>query len=253
MRRSLFILLALTLAGPGLSQIRGGADTAAAGPVAQIATLDGKVSLADVVAACEQTANADQAGAVVIRGSLQDEDCQATLTVPCAIQLDGKARMSLTRCTLQSQTLNVDDSASSAGTNSVKLIDSTLTGQGGAGLLIQLTDPKDRIIVKNSSISYPLGIGLHAPGSRILPDEGGTVVIRKSSLTVSDPTSAGLAATASTSGRGKVVAAKTTVDTPGVLMVAKRCRAVLNGKRIDCTASTLGADLVAEAQAVPGN
>ena len=79
------------------------------------------------------------------------------------------------------------------------------------------------------------------------------MVIRKSSLTVSDPTSAGLAATASTSGRGKVVAAKTTVDTPGVLMVAKRCRAVLNGKRIDCNASTLGAGLVAEAQAVPGN
>ena len=146
--------------------------------------------------------------------------------------------MSLTRCTLQSRTLNVDDSASSARGNSVKLIDVTLTGQSDAGLLIQLTDPKDRIIVKNSAISYPLGIAFHAPGSRILPDEGGKVLIRKSTLTVSDPTSAGLAATASTSGRGTVIAAKTVIDSPGIIMVAKRCKAVLNGKRIDCKAST---------------
>jgi hypothetical protein len=115
MRRSLLMLVALVVAGPGISQIRGGADTAAADPVAQIATLEGKVSLADVVAACEQTANADQAGAVVIRGSLQDEDCQA---IPHCAPCHPARRQGADEphpVHAASQTLNVDDSASSAG------------------------------------------------------------------------------------------------------------------------------------------
>jgi hypothetical protein len=224
--------------------------TAHAQSLPQIATLEGTVTLAAVVSACEQTASASQAGAVIIKGKVQDADCSATLSVPCAVQLDGRASLKLTNCTLQSQTLNVSDSASSAGSNAVKLNKVTCIGQASAGLLVRLTDPRDKIIIASSSVSYPRGIVLQASGARTSPDEGGKVTVRKSTLTTGG-VGAGISISASTH-RGKVSIANSPLTAPAVL-VADRCRTVTDGKRTDCRAATLAADLARQAHDVTGD
>jgi hypothetical protein len=229
------------------------AQAFAAGPsAARIETLTGRVSLDDVVAACARTAGPDQAGAVVIQGDLRDANCAATLEVPCAVQLDGTAGVHLTNCRLDSETLNLDDSASASGRNVVQLTNVRFVGRADAGLLIQLTDPDDEIRIESSALDYPLGIALHAPGSRTLPDHGGTVRANATAFTASGPTSAGLVVTASTSG-GKVSVANPTITAPSIVMVADDCRAVIGGKPIDCDVSTLAADLRRQAHVVDGD
>lgn len=245
MRPSAFALVSLVVA----TTLAGAPGVDAQSP--QIVTLQGTVTLAAVAAACHQTASASQAGAVVVQGNVRDASCNVVFDVPCAVQLDGRSSLKVSNCTVQSQTLNVSDAASAAGSNYVKLTDVTLVGQGDVGLLVRLTDSRDKIVLKNSSADYPRGIVFQTPGSRTLPDQGGKIQVKTSPLTATGPNSSGINISASTR-RGNVSVSNSPLTAPAVL-VADRCRVTANGTRTDCRASTLAANLARQAHDVTGN
>jgi hypothetical protein len=221
------ILCALVLVGAVTGQAEAQSSPA-------IVTLSGTVSLADLVTACRQSASGNRPGAVVIRGKLRDAHVDATLDVPCAVQLDGRTGVDLADCRLRTRTLNVSDSAHAAGNTTVRLKNVTLTGEGAAGLFVLLTDPRDKIDVVDSALDYARGIVLQAPGSRIGADEGGKVRVKRSTLTAADADGDGVIIGAATS-RGNVLVSHSTLTEPAIVL-ADRCRIVGDGLRLDCGA-----------------
>lgn len=211
-------------------------------PAAAIATLNGTVTLSDVARACTAAASSSQAGAVVIRGNLRDENSHVTITVPCAVQLDGTASVTRANVILDSQTLNFSDKASTAGKTIFTLAHVQFTGQGDAGLLIELTDPPDRTAIAASTLDYPLGIAIRATGTRTVPDSGGTVAVADSTFTAEGPTSAGVAISASSS-NGMVQIGNPVFNAPAVVALADHCVVTLKAKVVDCRTADLGAAL----------
>lgn len=239
-------LIVLAACGNGPREVDTGA---AAEPV--IAELVGTVTLPDLVAACTRTANDTQAGAVVIRGDLRDNDRQVTIGVPCAVQLAGTTGVHLAKSTIDSATINFSDRAFDGGRNEVQLTEVNFVGRAGAGFLLDLSDPEDQISFARSSISYPLGIAIRSNGDRTLPDSGGSVRMSATTLRTTGPGST-VALTAS-SLKGLVQLANPVIDSPSFFAVAEQCAALIAGKLIDCGSSTLAADLKQQAQAVNQN
>lgn len=237
---------ALVACGGGTQQVQSTAE-----PAPNIATLDGVVTLADLGAACARTASDTQAGAVVIRGDLRDTDRQVTIAVPCAVQLAGTGSVHLARSTIGTGIINFSDKASAAGRNEFQLSEVTFAGRPESGFLLELTDPEDKVEFSRSVVTYPLGIVIRSNGDRNLPDSGGSVRMSATKLTTTGPAST-VSLTASTN-KGVVQLAGPVIDSPGIVMVAEQCAALIDGKMIDCRAATLGADLKQQAQAVTAN
>jgi len=237
---------ALAACGGNNVQVR-----SAAVPEPNIVTLDGVVSLPDLVAACTKTAGDAQAGAVVLRGDLRDSGRQVVIGVPCAVQLAGTAGVHLSKSTIESETINFSDRASAAGRNEFQITEVTFLGRAQAGFLIDLSDPDDQVAFSRSVITYPLGIVVRSNGDRNAPDSGGSVRMSATKLTTTDPASE-VTLTASSS-KGLVQLANPVIDSPALVAVADQCAALIEGKMIDCRAATLGADLKQQAQAVNSN
>ncbi len=216
---------------------------------AQIVTLSGTVTMAAVVAACKQTASSSQAGAVVLTGKLKDANCTATLDVPCAVQLTGKATISLKDCDISSQTLNIGDSASAAGKSFIHLDNVALHGDANAGLLIYLSDPADKLVVVGGSLSFGAGISLRAMGTREAPDHGGSVLLKKVSLSTGD---AGLVVAGSTKG-GRVVVADSSIASPTVIITGDKCIRRVGRLKAACASGAIATNLARQAAALQGS
>lgn len=214
-----------------------------------IATFDRTATLTSVAEACAATANEEQAGAVVLKRGVHERKARVTFTVPCAIQLDGSGSVRLHDMRIFSQTLNFSDTAYGAGSNVFDAKRTKWIGGPDAGLLVEFSDRRDRIQVRWSSLTYPLGISLQARGDRTEPDLGGTVRLHRARLSSQGDASEGITITASTR-TGLVKANHSLFDAEQIAIMAARCKVRLKERSIDCRASTLAAALEEQAQAV---
>jgi hypothetical protein len=213
-----------------------------------IAIFNRTATLTAVAEACASTSNDQQAGAVVLKQGLRQQRARVRFTVPCAIQLDGSANVRLEDMHVTSQTLNFSDTAVGAGRNVFDIQRTKWTGSPEAGLLIEFSDPNDRIQVGWSWLTYPLGISFQARGDRTLPDRGGIVRLYKARLSSHGDASEGIVVTASTH-KGSVKAKHSLFDAEQIGIVADRCTVGLKGRPVDCRASTLADDLKEQAAA----
>jgi hypothetical protein len=213
-----------------------------------IATFDRTATLTAVAEACAATANDEQAGAVVLKRGVRQRKARVTFTVPCAIQLDGSGSVRLHDMRVFSPTLNFSDTAYGAGRNVFDAKRTRWTGGPDAGLLVKFSDRKDRIEVRWSSLTYPLGISLQARGDRTEPDLGGTVKLHRARLSSQGDASEGITITASTR-KGLVKANRSLFDAEQIAIVAARCKVRLKRRSVDCRASTLADELEEQAEA----
>lgn len=212
-----------------------------------VATLTGMVRLAAVADACARSATRDRPGAVVVRGGIADSNATVRITVPCAVQLATDAGVALSNVTVASGTLNIADTDFGAGSNRITMSNVRFSGDQHAGLLVELSDPGDRVDVNASTVSYPLGIVVQARGARTEPDSGGNVVLNNTTLTATGPDSAGITIVASTR-QGRVAAHETTFNAEQVALFADNCMVAMRGKPVDCRAGNLGTELKKQAE-----
>src|SRR5262245_33423906 len=169
-----------------------------------IATFQRTARLGAVAQACAKTATTERPGAVVLRRGLQDAHTTVTFAVPCAIQLAGASSVALADVRVSSRTLNIADTAFGAGANTVALANTRFTGGADAGLLVQLSDPADRVVLGGGSLQYPAGIAMQVRGDRSGVDSGGTVLVSRTTLSARGTDSTGITVTASTK-HGRIV------------------------------------------------
>jgi hypothetical protein len=206
-------------------------------------------SIKDGIATFDRTTTLTAvAGAVVLGKGVHQTGGQVTFPVPCAIQLKGTSGFRLEDVHVSSKTLNIADTAFGAADNLFQTEHTTWTGSPDAGLLVQLSDPKDRIHLGWTSLTYPLGIAIQARGDRTEPDSGGTVNLQRAKLSSRGAASEGVTVVASTS-KGSIVGDHSEFDAEQVGVVADRCRLLLDRKQVDCSATTLDDDLVKQAEA----
>lgn len=256
MKRSRTLLAAVPLV-VGLTACATNDDAAVeTGPAApahepETILLTGTSSLRAVLEACAATASDEQAGAVIIDGRLRDSKARGTLEQPCAILLEGSSKVRLSDVQLDGATLNITDSGAGAASNLVAFTNVTYLGRPDAGLLIELSDPGDRITVTASELHLPRGIVLHAAGLRDPTDDGGgSVRIRSSQLSVPDEDAAGITVLASEYG-GEVSITGSQVDSPtGLIALAETCRIQLQDAPISCSSDDVAADLARQAQRI---
>ncbi|MEV4536689.1 hypothetical protein AB0J82_23175 [Asanoa sp. NPDC049518] len=211
-----------------------------------IATFRKPVGLATLTAACSATATESRAGAVILERGLVDANTTVTINVPCALQLPRGANVVLSNVRVTSKTLNIGDAGVSAGDNVITVNNSRFTGSADAGLLVELTDPKDNLTVNLGTFTYPLGVSVQLRGDRTAPDHGGSVILNRPTFVAKSPDGAGIAISTSTS-RGNVVGNEPVLDAPRVAVTGDRCTVTMKHKKIDCRAATLGADLKRQA------
>jgi hypothetical protein len=211
-----------------------------------VATFRHTARLAAVADACAATANAQSPGAVVLRQGLDDAHVSVTFTAPCALQLAGAGGFSLHDVRVSSMTLNVVDTASGPGQNTVSLSDVHFSGSSDAGLLIALSDPADEVTLDGGSLHYPAGIAVQVRGDRSGVDTGGTVRLSHSTLSARGAGSEGITVTASTQ-RGVIADDRTNLDADAIGLVADRCTITQGRRVLDCGAARLAKDLKAQA------
>lgn len=212
-----------------------------------IATFSRTATLKQVSDACTATANNTRHGAVVLTKGLRDRKVNVTFTVPCAVQLPKTATFEVDQVKVTSKTLNLADGAFGAGTNRVSITGSRFTGDGGSGLLIQLTDFRDRIEVKGSTLTYPLGINLVASGDRVLPDSGGSILADHTAFAAKGPDGDGVTIMASTE-RGEILVRDPVFAGDAVAVVSDRCTLRTGGRSVSCSASSYAKDLRKQAK-----
>lgn len=126
----------------------------------------GRWTLAAVAAECQRTATAERPGVVEVATELRDSNATASIGVPCVIHLVDGADVTLNRVNLTTGVLNLHDRGTGPGENVVSIERSNITARAGAGILIELNDPDDKLRMEISQISAPAGIAIRVAGQR---------------------------------------------------------------------------------------
>jgi hypothetical protein len=140
------VTAAVTASVIGQGRIHGGHTVAARNHL-------GGVSLAARCTAAPVSAGFHQ---VRLTGPLHMQNASVTITVPCEIQMSGKARLTIHSSVIHSGNLVVVDDAP-GGPSPVSIVGSSLSSTDG-GLLVRLQHSGDNILISRSHINYPLSV-----------------------------------------------------------------------------------------------
>lgn len=229
-RRHYFIVIAaLVLGACGASP--SAIDRVAAGAPA------GSTTLSDVARICEESATSDQPGVVEVDSELRESNRKVTIRgIGCIVHLNGSASVTLNNVELHSEgTLNIHDRGEEGEPTRVKIQRSMLSASPGAGVLIELNDPEDSLVMENSRIDAPRGLVLRVAGTRGGDNSGGSIRLNNTDLR-SDGTGTGGIRVMASEHSGHIRLLESTADSPAtVLVLASDCEARRRGEVMDCS------------------
>lgn len=203
----------------------------------------GRWTLAAVAAECQRTATAERPGVVEVATELRDSNATASIGVPCVIHLVDGADVTLNRVNLTTGVLNLHDRGTGPGENVVSIERSNITARAGAGILIELNDPDDKLRMEISQISAPAGIAIRVAGQRGEDNSGGSIQLTTSVLTSEGAGTSGIQVLASEHS-GVIRLVRSALNTPGPLTVLSAdCSSVVGANRLNCSADQVAREL----------
>lgn len=166
-------------------------------------------SWSSIVAACGHGVDAQGFGNVTVDHPIVLHNVTGVLPTPCKLHLAARAGLTLTHSNLLTDKLVLMDDESSISSPRVDIVSSYLHGGATAGLQISLHGHDTQVQIEDSTLTYPLSIGI---GMDTDDDHSSLLSIVHSKLTSVGTSSEGILA--STTARG-VFTADTFVVNPG--------------------------------------
>ncbi len=206
-------------------------------PAVGQAAASGRVTLTDLATMCAAPTDTGPGIAVV---STELRDANRSIELPdCIIHLERGADVTLNNVTITGGTINIHDRATEPSSNGIRLQRVTMRT---AALLVELNDVDDSFKMEATSVTTAQGIGIRVAGTHDGGNDGGSISLVGSSLLATDADATIHVLASEHTGEIRLV--NTTVDTQGPLTVlAAACSAQLQGERLDCSTTTVSAEL----------
>jgi len=201
----------------------------------------GPATLGDIAVACDEAAKATGVGTVLIENDLEIVGEDVVLSTPCVVHLVKEAHLSFRKTRLRSAQLVITDSNrdvppdgsstpsspdatayTPSGAPRLRIEDSTLTAEAGGLLFVRFLRPGGSIVVRRSTLDYPLGINLLTSDTNA--SAANDVVFSDSTLRSVGPDTEGILVSAAGFAEFTSDRFETTAEDGYALLVADRCQ-----------------------------
>jgi hypothetical protein len=153
------------------------------------AKADPTPSFSAVAGQCASSVGSDGYGSATITQDLYVLNETDDLSQPCVLHLAGTAGIVITNSQIRTRHLVIVDEGT--GPHTIQLEHSSLAAAGTHGLVLRLQNAHDRLLIQDSSITYPLAIWILINGIDPNPG-GGEIDVIGSTLQSTDPASSGI-------------------------------------------------------------
>jgi len=160
----------------------GPAPAAASRPSPQTVASSNPTTLSELAAACAQNKDLHGFGSAMVSGKFLASHETVSISEPCVITLANGATVRLENSGLTAHNLIIRDDEGLPNGVSLELENSTLNGNGDAGLFVRLRNPGDRIKVNHSTLDFNLSVWLGAGSGGVAQASGGVIEINNSTI-----------------------------------------------------------------------